>query len=274
VRKANLIQTAIWDDDQFAVLGADAKLAYVMLLTQAKVTAVGALDLAPKRWADSTSLTPARLTKALAELERDGFIWTDPAKEELVIRSWVKHNVVGSPKMVTAAADQFSAVSSRKLQNRLQMAYPSLFGEPDLGYLESTDTLYRNSDEVAGAEVQGAEVHSLENDARARVWSAYQAHHPRASFSVERKRLIDSRLREGFSVDQLIAAIEGNHRDAYCNGANRDGRQYHAFNLILRDADKIEQYGDVPASGSRRLSESDQIMESSRQLAEQEAGQR
>lgn len=275
MRKANLIQTAIWDDDEpFAELSADAKLVYLMLLTQSKVTAVGALDMAPKRWADSTSLPLARCSKALAELEQDDFIWTDQAKEELVIRTWVKHNVEGSPKMETAARDQFTAVSSRKLQHRLQTAYPSLFGSPKIVLPENTDRVSGKSDVVAGVEVQGVEVHSSSTAtaARARVWSAYQTHHPGAKLTIDRKRLIENRLREGFSADQLVAAVIGNHLDPHCNGENSSGRQYHAFDLILRNADKIEQYAALATNGVPRpkpTTESGRSMEIALRLAEE-----
>jgi hypothetical protein len=275
MRKANLIQTAIWDEPAFHALNSDAKLVYLLLLTQAKVTAVGSLDIAPKRWADATGLTPARLTKALTELEQDEFIWTDPAKEELIIRSWVKHNVLGSPKMMQASVTHFTVLSSLKLQYRLQVAYPSLFGTPsDALHDTLSDTLYRKSDAVAGVEVHGAEVQvvsssSESEQAREQVWDAYAAHHPAARLTTERKRLIDNRLHDGYTADQLVAAIEGNHRDAYCNGDNASGRQYHAFDLILRNADKIEQYGNVPANGNHPTSAAGRTLELARKAAQE-----
>lgn len=80
---------------------------------------------------------------------------------------------------------------------------------------------------------------------RERVWAAYREYHPRAMLSPERGRLIDRRLAEGYPVDLLIDAIHGNHADPHCNGENDRLKQYHAINLILRDADHIERYAEL-----------------------------
>ena len=75
----------------------------------------------------------------------------------------------------------------------------------------------------------------------AKVWAAYAEHHPRAAGTPQRRRLIKRRL-ESYDVATLIAAIDGNHVDPYCCGENRERRQYHSLELILRDADHIEKY--------------------------------
>lgn len=78
------------------------------------------------------------------------------------------------------------------------------------------------------------------------VWAAYVEHHPQATLTKSRQQLIRRRLAE-HPAEKLVAAIEGNHRDPWCNGENPSGKTYHALELILRDAEKIEKYASVPA---------------------------
>jgi hypothetical protein len=80
------------------------------------------------------------------------------------------------------------------------------------------------------------------NDDVAKVWEAYRRHHQKAMLAPERRRLIERRLGEGWPVETLIDAIDGNHLDPHCNGENDRSKQYHGIGLILRDADRIERY--------------------------------
>lgn len=81
------------------------------------------------------------------------------------------------------------------------------------------------------------------------VWKHYLAYHPRAKLDLrgKRRKLILDRLAEGWSPEELQAAIDGNHRDPHCNGRNDRGTEYHSLELILRDTAHVERYIDVPA---------------------------
>lgn len=77
------------------------------------------------------------------------------------------------------------------------------------------------------------------------IWTAYTAHHPTTKPTDKRRRLLTARQREGYDQDTLLAAIEGNHLDPWCNGENPGGRPYHAFELIFRDAEHVEKYAAI-----------------------------
>lgn len=276
MRKANLIQTAIWKDAAFLDLSSDAKLVYLTLLTQADVATTGRIPVTPRRWAKMTSLKPAKVEEALTELEDAAFVWVDHEGEEAVIRSWVKHNVLGASKMEKAATDQFDAVVSEKLRVCLQTAYPNLFGTPTdtlshtLSDTPSHTSSQKSADargvEVRGTEVQREEVHGA-GSSRARVWAAYQAHHPAAKLTKERATLIDRRLND-FDETMLVAAIEGNHRDPWCNGENTSGKEYHSLDLILRNADKVEQFANTAVNGTKPTSQAGRTLRLAQRLAE------
>ena len=81
-----------------------------------------------------------------------------------------------------------------------------------------------------------------------KVWEAYLRHHSRARLDTRRRRLIATRLREGFPAAMLVAAIEGNHRSEY-----HKEHGYHDLGLILRNADLIERFCRVGKSPAERL---------------------
>lgn len=65
-----------------------------MLLSQPKLTLAGCLDMMPQRWANYASDTTTEdIDAALCELERAGYVVTDRITEEVVIRTFVRHDI-------------------------------------------------------------------------------------------------------------------------------------------------------------------------------------
>lgn len=63
--------------------------------------------------------------------------------------------------------------------------------------------------------------------------------------SEKRKALIRARLGEGFDVDDLKDAVRGWRRSGFHCGANDRRKPYNSLELILRDADHVEQFRDM-----------------------------
>jgi transposase-like protein len=66
--------------------------------------------------------------------------------------------------------------------------------------------------------------------------------HPRAILDAKRRRLVTARLAEGFTVEQLQAAITGCSRSAFHQGSNDSGAVYDDLALICRDAAHVEKF--------------------------------
>jgi len=66
--------------------------------------------------------------------------------------------------------------------------------------------------------------------------------HPGASLSDERSAKIRTRLKEGFTYDQCIAAIDGCAGSSFHMGKNEDGTVYDSIDLIFRNASKFEGF--------------------------------
>lgn len=66
--------------------------------------------------------------------------------------------------------------------------------------------------------------------------------HPRAILDSKRQRLIKARLDEGFSVDDLKAAIDGCKASPFHMGENDRHKVFDGLDLIFRDASHIENF--------------------------------
>ena len=66
--------------------------------------------------------------------------------------------------------------------------------------------------------------------------------HTRAKFTSGRKSKITSRLKEGYSVNDLKQAINGNRASGYHRGKNDSKTVYDSIDLIFRNGEKVEQF--------------------------------
>lgn len=152
------------------------------------------------------------------------------------IRSWERHQRVSHPSPPRVVGFAVVTPSDAGLSQMLASA-PESSGtfRPDRNGKE------RNGKEGRGV-ARGATTPSPDVD---QVWAHYQALHPQARPTAKRRALAGDRLAEGYSALDLIEAIDGNHLDPHCNGRNDRGREYHAFELILRDAKHVDDYRGI-----------------------------
>lgn len=64
--------------------------------------------------------------------------------------------------------------------------------------------------------------------------------HRRAKLDVSRRRAVTARLKEGYTVDQIKAAIDGCKRSDFHQGKNDSGAIYDDLTLICRNAPKLD----------------------------------
>ncbi|AXX32047.1 hypothetical protein KCV87_32285 [Actinosynnema pretiosum subsp. pretiosum] len=117
---ANIV-TAIWRDKDFRALTAAEQRVYFLLVTQPDISAAGALPLTVGRWASyAPDTTAAHVRTALEGLARGRFVLVDWDTEEVLVRSFVRHdngwgNSKRRPVIMRAAGEIVSPVLVRAL---------------------------------------------------------------------------------------------------------------------------------------------------------------
>lgn len=86
----------------------------------------------------------------------------------------------------------------------------------------------------------------------------YQGYHPQAKPGRKERAKIADRIRDGYSADELKAAIDGCHQSPFHCGENERGKKYQALDLIMRDSDHVVQFIETLERAGPRLSEKNQ----------------
>ena len=112
------IRTDIWNDDEFRELSGPAQLLYLQLLTSATLTYAGVADWRPKRIASlSARRTSGAVNDAADELIAGLYIVVDEDTEEVLIRSFLKHDgLLQKPNVTKAMVKAFDKVYSITLK--------------------------------------------------------------------------------------------------------------------------------------------------------------
>lgn len=118
---------SMWhDDEDFIRLTPRAKLLYLFCCSTLKVTLLGSLDFSAKRWCKATGLTVPELDDALQELDDARFLLVDSSTEEVIVRTYVRHDGAWrrNRNMRAAIWNQWVRVESRDLRRRILAELP------------------------------------------------------------------------------------------------------------------------------------------------------
>jgi hypothetical protein len=115
------IQCDIWGDKDWVGLSALAKLLYVQLLSQPKLSYAGLLDMAVKRWARAhPDHSIAEIRAALSELDAARMLVVDHDTEEVLVRTLVRNDgIYKQPQVLAAALRQAFEIESPILRAAL-----------------------------------------------------------------------------------------------------------------------------------------------------------
>jgi hypothetical protein len=69
-----------------------------------------------------------------------------------------------------------------------------------------------------------------------------RCNHPKARLTPERAGKIMARLKQGYSVDDLLAAVDGCASSAFHSGTNETGAVYDDIELICRNGSNVERF--------------------------------
>lgn len=111
------IKLAIWTDPDFRALSNEAQRLYFLLLTSPTINMCGVADWRESRLAALSSDATLRSTQQAAwELGQAAMIAVDPDTEEVLVRSFVRHDgVLKSPNLAKAMVQAYAGTASQKL---------------------------------------------------------------------------------------------------------------------------------------------------------------
>lgn len=131
------IRLDIWADDEFRDLTSVAQWLYLYLLTSPALSFCGVTDWRPARIAAvTTDMTADDVESFAAELEAKELIVVDRDSEEVLVRSFVKHDgLLKQPNMAKALVKDHAGIASSVLRavivrqlERLRESEPDLNG--------------------------------------------------------------------------------------------------------------------------------------------------
>lgn len=108
------VKVAVWADTGFRELTTEAQHLYFVLLTSPTLNLCGVADWRPKRLAMlAATTTPDDIIEAATELADRRYVVVDEASEEVLVRSFVRHDgVMKGPNTAVALAKDFAGVAS------------------------------------------------------------------------------------------------------------------------------------------------------------------
>lgn len=112
------IRPDIWADDHWRTLTPGAQWLYMHLLTSPKLSHAGVTDWRPARIAKiARTLTQEGVRKYADELARERFVLADDETEEIVIRSFVRHDgVLLNPNLWKSLGSAFADIYSAPIK--------------------------------------------------------------------------------------------------------------------------------------------------------------
>ena len=90
-----------------------------------------------------------------------------------------------------------------------------------------------------------------------RVFSHWQVimDHPRARMDLARAKIIRARLQDGYTLEDLCLAIDGNAASAWHQGENDRHTRYDQLSLILRDGEHVERFMEAGERAHKMLAQ-------------------
>lgn len=259
MRTYGQIQCSFWSDPDFADLSDQAKLLATYLLTGTHSNGLGCYRLPNEYVIADLGWTQDTVSKGYTELYRKGFCTRCSRTNFILIHKYLKWNNVPSGKVAQAREKEFRIVPEKaeiyQQLAREMLKYCDRWRDDFRAYLDTLcDTLSdtpskgyaipeqnRTEHEQNRTESKTPMSSSGEPD---RVFTYWQdvMNHPKAKLDRKRRQKIRDRLADGYSVDDLMRAVDGCSKSPHHMGHNDRGTVYDDIELICRDAPHVDKF--------------------------------
>lgn len=129
------IRIDMWSDGDWRDLPLGEQHLYMLLISHPKLSYAGVTEWHPGKLAAMTNGVNAdHIVAAAAVLESQGFIVVEPSTDEVLVRSFIKHDgLMKQPRLVVSMTNAYAAVASRRIQMVIAHEVQKLRDrEPDL----------------------------------------------------------------------------------------------------------------------------------------------
>ena len=82
-------------------------------------------------------------------------------------------------------------------------------------------------------------------------WLEVMGKGPRHKLTSDRRRKIDARLKEGYTVDEIKRAVTGCTYSAWHMGDNPAKKEHNGIGVICRNGEKLEEFRDLEPTVSK-----------------------
>ena len=230
--KYRILHTSFWNEDpDMYDLTPEQKYFYIYILTGPQTKQCGISVFSTKIASDQTGYNQETIKKLIKIFQDDmGKIRYNPETRELAIKNWARWNYYGKNSKVKVCIEkELKLVKDRKL-----IDYVWKNREEDIEIPDGNGK--RTEAEELAKRLLKERIEMIFNH-----WKSVMKH-PGASLSDERAAKIRTRLKEGLTYDQCIAAIDGCAGSSYHMGKNDSGTVYDSIDLIFRNTSKTEGF--------------------------------
>ncbi|MFK0002555.1 hypothetical protein [Paenarthrobacter sp. NPDC090522] len=138
------INTGIWTDTDYRTLSRDQQWLYELLLTHPELSYAGVADWRPGRISQfAIGTTKQEVERIGAELQAKRFIVMDENTEEVLIRSFTRHDgLLKQPKLTVSMVNAYGAIASNNIREVFIWELRRLFNEsPELKAFENNKVI-------------------------------------------------------------------------------------------------------------------------------------
>lgn len=164
------------------------------------------------------------------------------------IRGWSKHQRVDKPGTPRVPAFCETLATSQEIPGIPRDKFLGNSGMPGLISDQDQDLDPDQDPDPEGDKDPGADT-LTEKERRdspvQRVVAHYRGLHPSSRPGDKDRQRIRARLKEGYSVEDLIAAIDGQHASPWHQGRNKDRKKYLSLELAMRDSKHVQDFMEI-----------------------------
>ncbi len=133
-RREARVQVTIWSNSEFAALSQEDQRTYFLAFSQPGISLCGVLPMTLGRWAGmAADTTTDSLRASIARLEAARFVVADYEKDELLVRSFLRHDGVWrNSKTRAGAMEQLKHIASPKIRASVDAEITRIKRQDDL----------------------------------------------------------------------------------------------------------------------------------------------